>query len=1368
MKTLYQLATQLMLAALFILISHNTNAQCANNNTYYEDISTTYNGHVNGITCVYGGEYLTATVCSGVSYLISTCGSSWDTQITLYAANGSTSLAYNDDGCGDANGGSELLWTANFSGVIWILIDQWNCASNSSCVEVTIEQIGTCVGTNNGCPNDNVLYSINATPSGTGNTVTISSMYSGEYVAVNVCQGASYTFASCGAGYDTQLTLYSSTGTYLAHNDDACGLQSSITWTASSTGTVHLLLDAYINASNACGSNSTNTPVTITQNSACANTCAITSVNATVVGCDGTDTQVNFVVNYTGSCSLAGIWVMLAGGVWEYLAFSTSHASGQTIPLYFPNSNTVHSYYFQLSNGTTSSTSTLTTLNCANGPCPDNNQLFNVNATPTQIGVPITISTLYAGEYLNVSVCQGASYTFSTCAANYDTKLTLYSSSGTLLAYNDDFCGLQSQITWTATYTGTARILLDQYTASNACASNSTSTQISITQNTACPTTCAVTSVNHQLMGCIEGQQLVNFTVNFTGACSVATLHYNSGSGWQTLSLQGPIASGEIIGILFALNNTTYQYYFTLTNGAQTNTGTFTTTNCTPVGCSNLTVQHVSTGCQMIGGQLLPTANIIVSYTGACTVAGIYTSVNGGNFEYLNLTAYNFTSGSTIEFVLPYQGSQYQLYYTLNNGTNSPTITFLNINCASGETICGCDGTQLPIEALDWLGDGSLDDGTYYWQQNPNYPVDFNCAMWGFDCDDEMPEGFFGYDPYGVCYGNIPPANGCIPETCTMISLDIFTDCYPDEVSVSVFNANGDLVIHLPEGTFTANYQLYELEMCLPDGCYTFQIDDSAGDGMNYFGCNQMGEFGVYNYSTNEYFFSHLGNVYTSTYSQQFCIGSQTNCSNLTMSIGNNPCQSIQGTLTPSVSLTFEFDGNCTVETVYVSASGEAFDAVDVSDQNLHSGDFSNLYGLLPNTSYIIYYVTSDGATSSLYAFTTGNCNNEITICDCAGNQHSIGVLNWLGDSYADNGSYQWAGTPVNFNCATWGYDCGDITGAPSADPYHVCNGQLPPNNGCSITEEVLGCTDPTALNYNPAATINNGSCIYNASVGCTNPQACNYNPSATTDNGSCEYISCAGCTDEDANNYDPTATIDDGSCTYGVIWGCTNPNAVNYNPVATQDDGSCIMNCLWPTVTYNSYCRPNEPNSFYIDIEVSSLGNGAPYTLTNTYNNQQQVMSLLGTVTMGPFPNNIQVVVQVTSNTLNCAPLSSSPLTEDCNNLVYGCIDAEAINYNPAANVDDGSCEYEIHVAEHKSSAGIVLYPNPTTDFFTLVNQGTDAANELEVYNNMGALVYSTQVYLPHNTPQTIELGTLASGLYHVRLISENGVSHVSLVIQH
>ncbi|NQX92269.1 MAG: hypothetical protein HRT74_09160 [Flavobacteriales bacterium] len=56
---------------------------------------------------------------------------------------------------------------------------------------------------------------------------------------------------------------------------------------------------------------------------------------------------------------------------------------------------------------------------------------------------------------------------------------------------------------------------------------------------------------------------------------------------------------------------------------------------------------------------------------------------------------------------------------------------------------------------------------------------------------------------------------------------------------------------------------------------------------------------------------------------------------------------------------------------------------------------------------------------------------------------------------------------------------------------------------------------------------------------GCMDPLAGNYNPNAIFEDGSCEYI--FGCTDENAINYDPEASFDDGSCT---VDACNNESA--------------------------------------------------------------------------------------------------------------------------------------------------------------------------------------------------------------------------------
>ena len=75
-----------------------------------------------------------------------------------------------------------------------------------------------------------------------------------------------------------------------------------------------------------------------------------------------------------------------------------------------------------------------------------------------------------SGEYLNMSVIQGNLYTVSTCGSNpFDSQVTVYDNTGsTVLAYNDDACGLQSTVNFAATTTGSVHVLLDRYDCNNA------------------------------------------------------------------------------------------------------------------------------------------------------------------------------------------------------------------------------------------------------------------------------------------------------------------------------------------------------------------------------------------------------------------------------------------------------------------------------------------------------------------------------------------------------------------------------------------------------------------------------------------------------------------------------------------------------------------------------------------------------------------------------------------------------------------------------------------------------------------------------------------------------------------------------------
>jgi len=99
------------------------------------------------------------------------------------------------------------------------------------------------------CPNDNDQYGTTSAASwveGTTNTIS-TCLYGGEYrLVTGLTSGYTYSFETCGdTDFDTQITIYdAATDAYLTYNDDFCGLQSKVTFTASSDQ-IKVLIDRY-------------------------------------------------------------------------------------------------------------------------------------------------------------------------------------------------------------------------------------------------------------------------------------------------------------------------------------------------------------------------------------------------------------------------------------------------------------------------------------------------------------------------------------------------------------------------------------------------------------------------------------------------------------------------------------------------------------------------------------------------------------------------------------------------------------------------------------------------------------------------------------------------------------------------------------------------------------------------------------------------------------------------------------------------------------------------------------------------------------------------------------------------------------------
>ena len=167
-----------------------------------------------------------------------------------------------------------------------------------------------------------------------------------------------------------------------------------------------------------------------------------------------------------------------------------------------------------------------------------------------------------------------------------------------------------------------------------------------------------------------------------------------------------------------------------------------------------------------------------------------------------------------------------------------------------------------------------------------------------------------------------------------------------------------------------------------------------------------------------------------------------------------------------------------------------------------------------------------------------------------------------------------------------------------------------------------------------------------NGILGCTDSTANNYNPNATIDNGSCEYIvSFSVDLNCSANMNLPSVVYVTSS---SVNWDCNTYtlNDSNYDGIWTGD--IILQNGFFEYI----YCTDGWSDSESSGL-ITSMQNGgtcAPNTDYSTYANR---------------------LINISSDTI------ISNVWGSCGTCISGCTDSIAINYNINADFDDGSCNY-------------------------------------------------------------------------------------------
>jgi hypothetical protein len=140
------------------------NTECGYDNLIVNTVSPPCPGQLD-YGCLFAGEALDVQVIQGNTYTFSTCNSpTFNSVLTLYDDAGVAVLASNDDACGFQ---SEIVWIATYTGVATLLLDEFPCSSNFTCMDVTIYCEAAVAG-GDGCNTNVILCQNNAGPFGFG------------------------------------------------------------------------------------------------------------------------------------------------------------------------------------------------------------------------------------------------------------------------------------------------------------------------------------------------------------------------------------------------------------------------------------------------------------------------------------------------------------------------------------------------------------------------------------------------------------------------------------------------------------------------------------------------------------------------------------------------------------------------------------------------------------------------------------------------------------------------------------------------------------------------------------------------------------------------------------------------------------------------------------------------------------------------------------------------------------------------------------------------------------------------------------------------------------------------------------------------
>ena len=264
-------------------------------------------------------------------------------------------------------------------------------------------------------------------------------------------------------------------------------------------------------------------------------------------------------------------------------------------------------------------------------------------------------------------------------------------------------------------------------------------------------------------------------------------------------------------------------------------------------------------------------------------------------------------------------------------------------------------------------------------------------------------------------------------------------------------------------------------------------------------------------------------------------------------------------------------------------------------------------------------------------------------------------------------------------------YDCnGDVIWELDPDFGTVAYSGQQFGTECEVVEEIFGCTDPDYQEFNPEANVDDGSCGTPHILGCTDPNSINYNPDATKQEliPVCDYTliikDAAG--DGWGNSY---LGVSQG----GVPLGTYTMGPGNYEQTFPLQLSSSEEIKVYYFQVGGPQSTPQEVqfqtwhNSFIIegaDGEILISEGENPFENNGQGALQNFESPFFITYTALPYCGDICIPIVegcMTEGSLNYNP-NANVDDGSCIPIIYGCMNELAFNYNPEATVDDGSCE--------------------------------------------------------------------------------------------